>query len=232
MKRTMIVFANAGLFLLLTLMPCSAQVRPIPISQGKGQIEGTVVTEQRTPIANAVVYLFDSGRSPVAITDSNGNFSFKEVAVGSHKIIAYKESEGFPNMIWSFYSEAYGNKGVRVISVGENQSTRNILVRLGPKASRLRVSVIDANTKRSIRNAEITLNHEGKPKTLMKSGTNSADGGFDILIPPSVRIEMTVNAPGYRAWPSTAARSRRSSKIVSLKAGSEANISVELQPGP
>jgi hypothetical protein len=229
MKRTVMVFANLVLFLSLMLMPCFAQVRPTQISQGKGQIEGTVVTEQRTPIANAIVYLLENGRSPVTTTDSNGRFSFKEVPVGSHKIIAYKESDGFPNMIWSFYSEAYGNKGFRLISVTENQSTRNIFISLGPKAGRLLLSVIDAHTKRSIEDAEIALNYVGRPKTLMKSGTNRADGGFDILVPPSVRIEMVVNAPGYRAWPSNEDGSRRSSKIVSVNSGSETNITIELQ---
>jgi hypothetical protein len=230
MKRTVIYVANFTFFLSLQLFTCVGQIKPTVIGSGKGQIEGTVVTAQRTPITGAMVYLFGDGRSPVTITDQNGRFVFKEVSAGSHKLVAYKESDGFPNMIWSFYSEAYRNTGVRLVNVSEKQTTRNLLISLGPKAGRLLIDVIDARTKRFIRSAEIALNHEGKPKTLMKSGTNRADRGFDILVPPSIRIEITINAPGYRPWPSGGKRPERSAKIISVKSGSENNITVELQP--
>src|SRR5256885_2954829 len=82
-----------------------------------GSIQGTVLTEEGLPVVGATVYLFSTGMSPVTITGSAGEFVFQNVRVGNQKIIAYKEADGFPNTVWSFYSETYGQKGMQLVSV-------------------------------------------------------------------------------------------------------------------
>src|SRR5258708_6558491 len=71
-----------------------------------GTIEGTVTDFVGVPISNATVYVLQDGRAPTGITDAKGNFVLTNVEVGQHRIFAYKESDGYPNPVWSFYGEA------------------------------------------------------------------------------------------------------------------------------
>jgi len=189
-----------------------------------GIIKGIVVTAKGMPVADAIVYLFENGRSPVTSTDENGEFSFSNVPAGNHKVIAYKESAGFPNMLWSFYSETYEGKGTTSVYVDGSQRVTNAVVNLGPEFGHLLIRVIDADTKKPIGNAEVAMNRKGEPKTLLRSGANKPDG-FDLLLPPNIPIEFSLAAPGYQAW------HYRQRGIDSIRLGSrsEQRITVELR---
>ncbi len=194
-----------------------------------GRIEGIVVTKEGMPVAGATVYIFQNGGSPMNTSDETGKFKFTGVAVGKHLILAYKESDGFPNPVWTFYSEALGSPKFPVADVRENQ-TVTVIVRLGPRASRLLINLIDAKTKRMIMDAAVAMNHVGKPKTLLRAGPNQLNGSFNInlLVPPHVPINLEVSAQGYRSWrykgngPSPGA--------LRLEPDSERRITVQLQP--
>lgn len=181
----------------------SAYARDEPENQSKerhGTVEGQVVTKEGLPVADATVYAFKIGGSPLASTNIEGKFTLTNLSSGKHLIIAYKESDGFPNLVWSFYSEAYGNDGKVVVNVEENRIVRDAIIRVGPKAGRLFIGVIDAKTKHPITDASVTMNHKGKPKVLIETGATRQDGGFDLLIPPSTPINVVVKAPGYSTW--------------------------------
>lgn len=202
MKKVVVLSALLGFLLsVLSFLPGYAQDKSANQSGNRyGAVEGIVVTREGIPVADATVYILQIGRSLLGSTDINGMFTLAHIPVGNHKIIAYKESDGFPNLVWSFYSEAYSGEGFPVINVQENQTVRDVRVRLGPKASRLFISVIDAGTKQPIRDASVALNHKGKPKTLFKTGATTAEGSFDLLIPPSISINVVVEARGYKKW--------------------------------
>jgi hypothetical protein len=197
--------------------------------KGYGMIEGQVVTMEGVPVANATVYAFEYGRSLINITDVQGKFTLTHVPVGEHRIIAYKEGDGFPNLLWSFYSEAYKREEFPTINVEENQPVRGVIVRLGPKAGRLLIRVIDAKTRQPIRDASVALNHKGKPKTLFRSGTTMPDSKFDLLIPPSIPINVVISAPGYKTWRFVNAESV-DRDAVRVQSGSSRKIIVELRP--
>jgi hypothetical protein len=189
-----------------------------------GVIKGIVVTENGIPVADAIVYLFEAARSPVTSTDEKGEFSFSNVPVGNHKVIAYKESAGFPNMLWSFYSETYEGKGMELVYVDGTQRVTNAVVKLGPEAGRLVIRVIDSDNGKSIGNAEVTMNRKGEPKTLLRSGANKPDG-FDLLLPPNIPVEFSVAAPGYQVWHYR----QRGIDSIRLSSGFERKITVELR---
>jgi hypothetical protein len=193
-----------------------------------GTVEGIVVTSEGTPVADATVYVFRVGRSILASTDTDGKFTLTNLPAGNHKILAYKESDGFPNVFWSFYSEIYPNTGFPVINVQENQTIRDVTVRLGPKASRLSINVIDAKTKLPIRDASVSLSHKGKPKTLLRSGTNKPEGGFELLVPPSIPINVVVEAPGYKTW-SYSNKGNVDRDAIRIPVGNSKKITVELE---
>jgi Carboxypeptidase regulatory-like domain len=225
---------SLGLALLLTAT--SAPIRPAHArpgstnqsAKGLGTIEGRVVTREGKPVSSATVYAFEYGRSPMATTDGQGGFTLRNLPAGNHAIFAYKESDGFPNLLWSFYGEAYAKEAFPVVNVGENQVVRDVIIRLGPQAGRLLIRVIDARTRQPIKDASITLNHKGKPRTLFEPGGTTTAGEFDILVPPSVPINVVVKAPGYRTWIYLDERSD-DRDAIRLPPASSKKISVELE---
>jgi hypothetical protein len=106
---------------------------------------------------------------------------------------------------------------------------QGVIVRLGPKAGRLLIRVIDAKTKQPIRDVSVALNHKGKRKTLFRSGTTRPDGRFDLLIPPSIPINVVLSAPGYKTWHYVNAESA-DRDAVRIQSGSSRKIIVELKP--
>lgn len=218
-------FLTAFLFALFVLVICPGFVKSHQYRVGR--IEGTVKDVQGLPVANATVYVLQTGRTPASRTDAKGNFVLENVAVGDQRIFAYKESDNYANPIWSFYGDAQSQEGFPLVKVREDRAVRNVIVRLGPKSSRLLVVVIDANTKQPVSGAAISLNHEGKPKTLFDSGAASPSGELSVLIPAGIPVNLTVTAAGYKRATYTD-RTSKPPNAIELKTGENRSIKIEL----
>jgi hypothetical protein len=142
------------------------------VQRRTGKIEGRVLDLVGMPVANATVYVLENGRSPAATTAANGDFVIMNVGVGEHRVFAYKESENYPNPLWSFYEEARGLERFPVIYVNDNYSIP-VVIKLGPKSGKLLMRVVDATTGKPVSGASVEMNHEGKPRTLFKPGPPS-----------------------------------------------------------
>jgi len=230
MRRSFFLSVFFGLPLLMTVLRAhDAQDKSVnQTKQSHAVVEGRVVTNDGMPVANATVYALRDCRSFLNVTDDQGNFTLPVLA-GKHRISAYKESDGYPDLLWSFYSEAYGREGFPIVNVEENQIVRGVIVRLGPEASRLFIRVIDARTKRPIRDASLALNHKGKPETRFEPGGTKMDGEFDTLIPASLPINVVLKAPGYKTWRYVKGGSV-DRDVIRLRPGSSIEMTVELKP--
>lgn len=193
-----------------------------------GSIEGTVTDAAGSPISNATVYVLQKGRSPATTTDANGKFLLANVEPGQHRVFAYKDSDNYPNPLWSFYGDANSYAGYPLVDVRQNVVSRGVLIRLGQKASRLLVKVIDSRTKQSISDAAISVNHQGKPKTLLKPGSTNRDGELAILVPSGVPINLKITAVGYETMIYRDKTSSKAKQVIQLKAGEKRSIKVEL----
>jgi hypothetical protein len=192
---------------------------PIPPQLRLASIEGTVVDSTGFPVAGATVYVFKHGRTPSSTTNAKGYFVLNEIEVGEHRIFAYKESDRYPNPVWSFYSDALGLEGFPVVYVHRGGSLQGIIVRLPPKSSRLTVKINDARTHQALEDATVSVNHEGKPKTEFSAGATSRNGELAILVPPGIAINMKIRRSGYNT-------SYRSG--IQLRAGEERTIEINL----
>jgi hypothetical protein len=225
MKIRTTSFLTALLFALLVLVLCPSFVKSHQYRVGR--IEGTVKDVQGLPVANATVYVLQIGRTPASRTDAKGNFVLENVAVGVQRVFAYKESDNYANPIWSFYGNPQSQEGFPLVSVREDRPVRNVIVRLGPKSSRLLVVVIDANTKQPVSGAAISLNHEGQPKTVFDPGAASPSGELSVLIPAGIPVNLKVTAAGYQNW-IYRDRSSTPPDAIKLKTGEKRSIKIEL----
>lgn len=174
-----------------------------------GVIEGRVVDKRGQPIADATVVAFSAdaplnGRLPEAHTDNTGAFVLERVKAGINNVHAYKEQDGYPNTIFAVF--AIG-RDVPVVNIIGGQTTKDVLVRLGPKAGKLAGRVIDANTGRSLKEVEITVfndddrNDPYRSFDFSRMVTQTAIG-FQVLV-PSVPFRVKVSAPDYDTWDGT-----------------------------
>lgn len=205
---------------------------------GGGVVEGVVLKGTGEPLAKALVYAAggpDDGqgrrRRRAALTDESGRFTLSGLPAGEYQIRAVKEEEGYPDMTFNFYSSASQEGKWPRVSVLGDQPVRGLVLGVGdPQTGRLVVHVFDARSKQPIRDAQVEMNHKGKPLTLFRAGANQPDGSFRLLIPASVAVNVAVTAPGYGTWRYVEGGPAGRGDSVLLGPGAEKRITVELQP--
>jgi hypothetical protein len=172
-------------------------------------IEGRVINERGQPVSGAAVVAMSNdgpinGRLPETTTDKSGGFSLKDVKPGTNNLHAYKEDEGYPNTIFAVFSIG---RDVPMVNVVQGQITKDVIVRLGPKAGKLAGKVIDANTGQSLKEVAITvfnnddLNDPYRSFGFSRMVTQTALG-FQLLV-PSVPFRVKISAPDYDSWDGT-----------------------------
>src|SRR2546430_1143617 len=113
-----------SLLILFVFSPVSAQA-------GFGTITGVVRDLNGTPISRATVYVVDytNIRRRVQTTaDENGNFVLPNVPVGTVSIHAYKESAGYADTFFSFFTIT--NKAWQTVRVEAERTTDGVTLEL------------------------------------------------------------------------------------------------------
>lgn len=172
-----------------------ALVGSAAIAQPKGAISGTVVDQTGAPISRAMVRIDPADGRPrvdlVRYVDTNreGEFLMDRLDWGKYRVFAMKESAGFPNMVWSFYS----NNVFPRVSISPKVPLAQIRLRLGAKAAILTGVVADATTGKPL-NPGFKLIRAESPEEWL-SVTQLAH--YRVLIPSSTKVIFEVSAPGY-----------------------------------
>jgi hypothetical protein len=79
------------------------------VASASGTVEGTMLNEKGKPVVDAAVNV-DNGKPTIGAiryfrTDKKGHFVIDHLAWGKYKVFAQKESEGYPDSTWAFYSD-------------------------------------------------------------------------------------------------------------------------------
>ena len=208
-----------------------------PDRKNSAAIKGIVTTNRGQPVAKAMVYASRLGSSErltrrnSVTTDDQGRFSLPDLPDGEYTIHAYKEEDGYPDLTFSFYSAAYNAVHWLQITIVNGATVEDVIVHVpGPKCGRLIISVIDAETSKKIQDAQVSLNHDGKPKTLLISGANRSGYSFNLLVPPAVPVDVKVSAPGYRDWHYRTHAWKGETKTLLLASDTTKELNVSLQP--
>lgn len=195
-----------GLSFLLGLAPVFAQ-------DAVGSIAGVVRDPNGAPVAEASVYAVDveNFRSRFnADADSNGSFVLRDVPTGTYSVHAHKESEGYPDTFFSFFS--MGNKKAwRQVEVEVGRATDGIVLELGPKYAVLDLSIEDEEG--NYVGGSLTFTRVDDPKRTYMVGSAP---DMHLLV-PAVAFRFQVRAKGYHTWRSKLLKPR-SGQTLSVRA--------------
>jgi hypothetical protein len=179
------------LLIVLFSFDCSAQAL-----QPGGALEVHVRDLKGNPIAEATVYAVASdntrGRVPRFRTDANGIVLLKGLRPGTYEVHAFKESEGYADTLFAFFS-TQNTKAWQFAEVVPNRTTK-LTLELGPRAARLKISVRDDKKNRV--GGSLLLSRIDDPKQTLEMGTS----GETIMLVPPTPFRFKFEADGYRPW--------------------------------
>jgi hypothetical protein len=211
------------IFLLYAATSCGAA-----LAQSSGMVRGSVLDENGRVVEGASVECdpLDSRPSANALliveTDKNGRFSVGNLGLGSYKLFAMKESSGYPNTAFGFYS----NNVFPTVTLTTAVPGADITLRVGPSAGVLSGSVSDAVTGAPLPNSFL-LRRSSDPENWI-SMSQKAD--YRVLVPPSVEVSIEVSAPGYKTWYYGGPFDRLKRDPIRLESGKEMRLDIQLQP--
>jgi len=201
--------------------------------QGTGAISGIVVSQNGEPLAGAEVDADEIGLSArskairLALTDSKGAFRFEPVKFGTYKLFALKPEAGYPDTKFELYATQY-HPAMAVVSAATPSPVVRVIV--GPRSGILKIAVIDRETRQPIPNPTFVLRRIDNGVWV----SNGQSGDPAILLPPTIPIEVTVEAAGFRSWTIGDPNRPDSGAPFRMKSGEElqTTIALEAEPGP
>jgi hypothetical protein len=202
--------------LVLTLA-ASAQVS----QPATGSAEGVVLDGDGKPLSGATVFVGNLAKAPRTMTDAEGRFILKGLPVGKIALMAYKESDGYPYNMFSFYSVPGGPPPE--FDVAEGETVRNAVIHLGAKAAYLKLEVTDeagAQVNAGLLFSRPDLGRYGDYRRSAKAN--------DVILVPSVPFRLTVEAKGFQPWRSGEDPQNKDG-LIALKSGETRTLTIRLR---
>ena len=204
-----------------SLLPTSAAREP-------GLIRGTVVDEKGMPVAAAQVRVDPANGLPRSNivreveTNEGGQFLMDNLAPGSYKVFARKETAGYPNTAFAFYS----NHVFPTATLTASAPAIDLILRIGPPAAVIHGSVRNASTKVPV-DASFLLRRAADLENWISM---SQRPDYRVLIPPLTEITFEVSAPGYKTYYYAGATDPLKRPALRLESRQELKLDIELEP--
>lgn len=202
---------------LVLTMGSSAQA-PQP---ARGSAEGVVLDADGKPLAGATVFVGNLAKAPRTTTDTEGRFILKDLPAGKIALMAFKESDGYPYDMFSFYSMPGGPPPQ--LDVAEGETVRNVVVHLGERAAYLKLDVTDelgAPVNAGLSFSRPDLGRYGDYRRSAKSS--------DVILVPPVPFRLTVEAKGFKPWRS-GEDLQNENGLITLKSGETKTLTIRLR---
>jgi hypothetical protein len=225
-------------FLLLASLPTFSQ--NASDSQPEGTISGMVLDDHGQPFKGAQVCTYGSpaGRSGAnmargkcrlaATTDELGQFRIDHVAMGTFGVEPITPDEDYID----FGLDPAGYYFGEIVTVTPNQSATTIVLKLGPKAGKLLLSVTDKVTGQPIvgdYGLSWTI-FPGPPSKVITGREIVREGERIVRVPSGKYLDVTISTLDYKPWhyqdPSDPSRPA----FIYLQAGEDKELLVELEP--
>jgi hypothetical protein len=195
-----------------------------------GSVNGTVTDEEGRAVAGATVYAdpMDAvmiGIVPQNQTDAAGRFAIGRLLWGRYRISAAKEEESYPAMLSEFFTR---NHPPQTVTLGPENPTVTVSIRMGPKAGKLTGTATDAVTSAPL-NTCADFRWASDPRNFL-TGTGLVTAKFGVLIPSSTDVLWTVWQDGYKPWYYPGTTDESAATSVRLEPGQVKTVAIELQP--
>jgi 5-hydroxyisourate hydrolase-like protein (transthyretin family) len=217
---------------LVSLVLCAAMLstaaRGASEAGATGVISGVVVNNRGEPIAAAKVHALSTERRPVAAlvkyveTDTDGRFLMGQVEYGSYRLYALKETDGYPDRSFSFYSNGLTFQA----TVSERSPHAEALIVVGPIAGRLTGLISDSATGQPL-NGRLHLWRIKDPAIFFDTTVRAQ---YEILIPANNEVGMEVTVPGYEVWRYPGDPYATQSSPMLLRSDERKAVEIKLRP--
>jgi hypothetical protein len=170
----------------------SAQVRPV----FSRTIRGVVLDKENQPVSDARVCAWGTapmgGVVPCGQSNLKGQFAFDVHRGDTYTITASALAEGYPEASWGFYGKIFSN--FPVVTVDETGDVAPVEIKLGPKAGRLILRIVDEDTNEPITKGSIRVCRVGEPLSYWSMSTAFPNGRFELLTP---EVPFTIS---FQTW--------------------------------
>lgn len=161
-------------------------------------IKGQVVDHRGFPVMGANISANPigplKGVLPRTTSNEHGEFSVVVNQTGVFFVTASKPADGYPNTFNPFYYPSAEPSSL--VTVTPNQLSPFATVHFAPKAGRVVMKVIDAETAQPVKDVEISLCRVEAPKYCHRFAGKNSSGRFWSLV-PSAPFTIQVSAAGY-----------------------------------
>jgi hypothetical protein len=187
-----------------------------------GSIEGTVIDASGRPVAGATVFAGTLAKSPRAQTDGEGKFKLEGLPAGIVGLQAFKESDGYPYNLFSFFLMPGEQLPKFDLLVG--QTLTNVVIRLGAKAAYLRVHIRDENGLPISAGLLFSRPDLGQYGDYQRSSK-----GDDLILVPPVPFRLTVEEKGFRLWRYGEDDQQKGGDLITLRSGQTLRLTITLK---
>lgn len=209
-----------SLFAWFLISPCAAQQ--------SGLIRGSVVDDKGMPVAAARVSVDPLNGVPRSDlvreveTDKNGHFAMDNLELGSYKVFAMKESSGYPNTAFAFYS----NQIFPTATLTAGIPTVDLILKIGPPAGVVG-GLVTGGTTNSPVDAAFLLRRSADPNNWISLSQRAK---YRVLVPPSTDVSFEVSAPGYKTYYYAGPSDSLKRPPLRLESGQEIRLDIQLDP--
>jgi hypothetical protein len=175
MKR---VALTCGSILLLSVLAAAQEQTP-----EWHTVTGTVVDEQEQPVEGAwVSAIVGNGRVPRGQSDAQGHFSLWIQRPGTYTVYGEDFEKGYPSLFGGLLGKLW-QSSMAEVTVDGTAKPAPVKLKLGPKAGRLVLTILDGSTNKPIEGGLVELRRMDEPRSFWSVSTAWPKGHYEILTP-------------------------------------------------
>jgi hypothetical protein len=203
---------------IILILPGIAQVSP----PNAGSVEGLVLDGDGKSLADATVFVGTLANGPRTKTDPDGRFRLSGLPVGSVGLQAFKESDGYPYNMFSFF--LVPGEQLLKVDVAAGETLRNVVIHLGAKAAYLKLHVTDEAGVPVNAGLSFSRPDLGQYGDYERSATAN-----DVILVPPVPFRLTVEEKGFQPWHYGGERWQNQEGLINLKSGESKILNIKLK---
>jgi hypothetical protein len=165
------------------------------------RVVGYVKDRENHPVVGAKVCANPhgpvAGRIPCGVSKANGRFALDVWWADTFTVSAEDLKEGYPNAYNAFYGSFFGE--LPVITVDESGELSPVEVRVGPKAGRVRLKIVDDESGQPLESGSVEVCRVDKPKQCEITSTSFPRGVYEFLT-PEVAFTLKLQVWGVGGW--------------------------------